>query len=361
MATKVSAADLLRFRLQAHGLTGEPAASVEAVAHRMLAVQAQDLGQAGWGLGIRTAAARADDVAAAFSSGALVRSWPMRGTLHIVPARELGWMLELTTPRMLARTATRRSQLGLGEDTLERARAVMVDALCGGKRLNRAGALRAFEQAGIATDGQRGYHLIYFLAQTGTLVWGPPDANQQALVLLQEWVPNPLPLSEEAALTRFLVGYLAGHGPATVKDFVWWTNLTVAQARTARAAAGAEIADLECNGIRYLVPAALPDTVVAAGRADNSVHALPGFDEYVLGYQDRSPVVDAEFAARLIPGGNGIFRPTILSRGRAVGTWQRPTATGAAGFTVDPFTMLSAREQTAFQSSATRFLHYRAD
>lgn len=359
---QVSARDLIRFRLFAHGLLRrgkheQTAPRVSDVARRMLAIQAQDYAHACWALGVRAPKATSADVADAFTSRELVRSWPMRGTLHIVPARELGWMLDLTTARMLARTQTRRRQLELDDAILIRARDVATASLSGGRALPRAGLIGAFESAGIATANQRGYHLIYHLAQTGTLVWGPPEGNQQALVLSDEWIAKPRRREPDEALGAFLLGYLAGHGPATLKDFEWWTNLTVAQAKTARAVAGTALTDLEHAGTTYLLPHDLADA--APSLPASHLHALPGFDEYYLGYRDRNLVVDPAFAQRIVPGKNGMFKPTIVSRGIVIGTWRRSERSSSAVISAEPFTAMSSRQQSAFDAAAQLFARFR--
>jgi hypothetical protein len=353
--------DLIRFRLHSHGLLGTAEATLESVARHMLAVQAQDYGQAGWALGVRTPGTTTSDIAAAFASGSLVRSWPMRGTLHIVPAAQLNWMLALTTPRMLARTQTRRRELEIDDLTLGMARDTALEVLSGGRSLPRSGFMSAMENAGIATAGQRGYHLIYYLAQTGTLVWGPPSANQQALVLSDEWITSQERLDPDEALAAFLTGYLTGHGPATLADFAWWSGLTMAQAKRARAIASTALVETESDGVSYLMLAELADA--AAPLPIAHVRALPGFDEYFLGYKDRSRVIDAAFVSRIVPGGNGVFKPTIISRGRVIGTWRRADApaaqAGSAPLVAEPFTTMSQRECSAFRASAQRYANYR--
>lgn len=358
--TEFGRRDLIRFRLHAHGLLGDPSPTIESVARHMLAVQAQDYGQSGWALGVRTCAATSADVADALASGSLVRSWPMRGTLHIVPAAQLNWMLALTTPRMLTRTATRRRELEIDDTTLSRARDVALDALSDGRSMARAGFTNALEQAGIATGGQRGYHLIYHLGQTGTLVWGPPAGSQQALVLSDDWIKTQERLEPDQALGAFLIGYLTGHGPATLADFAWWSGLTMAQSKLARAVASTALVETELAGNSYLMPAELADA--AARLPVSHVRALPGFDEYFLGYKDRRLVIDAAFESRIVPGGNGVFKPTIISRGHVIGTWRRGDAPRARARSTppvaEPFTAMSKREQSAFRAAAKRYAGY---
>ncbi len=363
MPTRAGYADLFRFRQAAHGLTA-PLESPLAVAERLLAIQAQDFAAACWALGVRAAGATQTDVISALERGEIVRSWPMRGTLHFVPARELGWMLQLTAPRMIAGLVRRHRQLELDDDDFARARDLVVQALAGGGFLGRTELMELWELNGIRTTGQRGYHLIYYLAQTGVVCWGPPHRSQQSLVLLEEWAPEQRRLDDDEALAEFLLRYLAGHGPATLKDYVWWTKGTMAGAKTGLAIIRDRLTSFELGGATYWMTAERADSAPAASSRSRSLHVLPGFDEYLLGYQDRAPVLAPEFADRVVPGANGIFKPLIVSKGRIAGTWRRTANGTRVAIEAQPFQPLSQTEHAGFAAGARaygRFLGLRGE
>ncbi|MBG6181429.1 winged helix DNA-binding domain-containing protein [Arthrobacter sp. CAN_A1] len=336
---------LLQLRLGAQLIRNDGGArpSVRDVVERLLAMQAQDFNQALWAVGLRSPGSTRDEVLAALQRGDIVRSWPMRGTLHFVLPADLRWLLRLTTDRLVAGAAARHRELGLDRATLERARGVALTVLAGGGQLGRNEFLSALNAAGIDTTSQRGYHLIWYLAQTGTLCWGPPAGSQQALVLLDEWVPSGTQPDREEALGRFVLGYFTGHGPATLRDFVWWSKLTVADAKAGLALARSHLTELICNDITYWVATArfedLPRT--------SGMVLLPAFDEYVIGYQDRSPVLAPKDAQLIVPGGNGVFRPTVVTNGRVAGTWHR-SADRSGGPVANPFESMTARDERAF-------------
>jgi hypothetical protein len=354
-----SRGDLLRMRRLAHSVAGPREATPADVVRRLLAVQAQDFAAACWALGLRTTGSTRRDVLADLDAGRIVRSWPMRGTLHFVPPEDLRWMLGVTTDRMVTGLAARHRQLKLDVTDLVRARDVVTEALSGGRSLGRAEVMERWERAGIATTGQRGYHLIYYLAQTGVLCWGPTLGTQQALVLLDEWAPASRPLEPDEAWAEFLLRYLRGHGPATIKDFVWWTKGTVAGARAGLALLGDTVTSLEVDGVPYVVTAELADRAASAPETSaerGAVHLLPAFDEYLLGYQDRRAVLDDEHVDLIVPGGNGIFQPTIVARGRVVGTWRRSGSAGALD--LRPFAPLTATQQRAAARSAEAYRRF---
>jgi len=359
----LSEADLRRLRLHSQALsgpapttvatdsTGHDAAATDsavaaalAVVERLLAVQAQDYAASQWALGARSPGLTAAQVRTALDSAAIVRSWPMRGTLHLVPARDLHWMLSLTTPRLVTGAATRHAQLGLTTDVLEAARSIACGALSGQRDHTRTEFLALLESHGIATGQQRGYHLIWFLAQTGTLCWGRQAGTQQVLTLLDEWVPSPRLLHRDEALGEFVARYVAGHGPATLADFVGWSQLTLTDARIGFAVAAQRLTELSFNDVPHYIAA---DHDPGAGdRQHDTVLALPGFDEYFLGYRDRGALIDDAFSPRILPGKNGIFRPLLVAEGRIIGTWRTSAARGVRTVTPQPFRPLTARQRT---------------
>jgi hypothetical protein len=358
--TRASRTDITRRRLDSQALTGALSGRPAEVVDRLLALQSQDLRWGKWAVGVRSPGTTSADVDALIDSGRIVRSWPMRGTLHLVPAVDLGWMLMLTTARLWAGSATRRRDLDLDEATIERARTVAVEALSGGRELSRAAFLDRLAQHGIDASGQRGYHLIWHLAQSGTLCWGRQLDTQQMLVLLDEWVPDPRRLDRDEALGEFLVRYLAGHGPAPLTDFAWWSQLTMADAKTALAVAGPTLLGFDVDGVTHLLPAAsdvAPLARAGSGRGRGAVLALPGFDEHLLGYRDRSFAIEPENLTRVVPGKNGIFLPLLVRAGRVVGTWRRDWQPKLITVEPRPFAELPAPAAR----SADRSLHEYAD
>jgi hypothetical protein len=319
--------DLALLRLVAQRLAGPPAADPTEVLRELLCVQAQDHPGALTSVALRSRGRSRAEVTAALDAGSVVRSWPMRGTLHLLPAEELHWLLELCGPRVLAGAVRRRAQVGLTEADLERGRELATAALGGGRRLSRAALLEAIGE-GVDVGGQRGYHVLWYLAQTGTLVLGPTDDGDQAFVLLDEWVPAPRRPGREEALAELARRYLTGHGPATDADLARWAGLTLRDVRTGIAAVRRDLATVEVDGRELLMAPDLPDRLAACrAEAEEAVLLLPGFDELVLGYADRTCTVPAEFAQRIVPGNNGMFRATVVHGGQAVGVW-RWTGTG---------------------------------
>lgn len=315
--------DVALLRLAAQRLVGPRCPSPAATVRWLTAVQAQDLRGALTSVALRSVAGTRRAVEVALEAGEVVRSWPMRGTLHLVAAEDLPWMLDVTATRAVARAARRREQLGLDEATLRHARAVAVAALAGGAQLRRADLFAAWQAAGVATSGQRGYHLLLHLAQTGVLCLGPLRDGEQLVVRVDEWIDRPRRLAHDEALGELALRYFRSHGPATRADFSRWTGLTAAEVRIGLALARPRLARLEVDGDEYLLDPQTEEVLAGCQDEASGTFLLPGFDELVIGYADRSATLPAQYADRVVPGGNGVFQPTILRGGRIIGTWRR--------------------------------------
>ncbi|MBN2469302.1 MAG: AlkZ family DNA glycosylase [Anaerolineae bacterium] len=303
----------------------------------MGAMQAQDYLQAVWGIGARTAKSTLADVEQTIAAGSILRTWPMRGTIHFVPTEDARWMVDLSAPRMLHSSARRRAQLELDEHTLARCEDVVIAALEGGRRLPRPDILALLEENGIRINGQRGYHILYYLSQRGVLYIGPTEHKQQTFGLLADCAPDARELPREEALAELARRYFISHGPATVYDFAWWAGLTVGDARLGLEGARAALESATIEGQEYWMQAGL----APISPEENGAWLLAGFDEYLLGYKDRGAVLAPEHAQQIVPGNNGFFRPLLVVEGQVVGTWKRQVRKKAVSVTLQPFTALN--------------------
>jgi Winged helix DNA-binding domain len=349
-------ADIGPLRLAAQRLVGERASTPGEAVRRLLAAQAQDFPGSLTSVALRTAARTPAEVVAALDSGEVVRSWPMRGTLHLVAADDLPWMLDVLGTRTLGSVAKRWAGLELDQKQAERARECVLAVLQQRDRAGRAELLAAIAAGGVATTGQRGYHLLWYLAQTGTLCLGPTDGERdQLFVRLDRWIAHPRRLEPDEAHAELALRFFTGHGPATVPDLVRWSGSTARAVKAGLAEVRDRLDAVTVDGAEYLMDPETPARLAAARAEADGVLLLPGFDEFVLGYGDRTAVVPAEFAQRIVPGGNGMFRPTVVHRGQVVGTWKR--AGRGAGRTVEaePLTDFAKKVAAAIPTAAAAY------
>jgi hypothetical protein len=334
-----------RFSDGAHGPTD--------VVRWMTAMQSQDYPNATWAIGSRLAGASAADVEAALNDGSIVRSWPLRGTLHFVAANDLSWMLALSAPRMVKRAATTLASNGLTPAVLERAASGARTAMQGGRTLRREALYSLMVECGVAADGQARYHAAWYLCQTGVLCLAEHSGKAQTFALLDEWVPQPRRLERDEALGELAVRYFRGRGPATVRDFAWWAALTLSDARRGLDVALPSLERLTHDGVEYFLAPGL-----SAGR-HSGVQLLPGFDEHLLGYQERSLVLPPDRAERVVPGRNGMFLSTLVVDGCVAGTWRRQVNGDSLTVTFEPFEALTAAQLRSARTAAAEYARHR--
>jgi hypothetical protein len=354
---------LIAFQRLANQLIANPTSGrLEEVVYRLGVIQAQDYAGALWAVGLRTANATEADVEQAITERKFVRTWPARGTLHFVAAQDVRWMLALLARRAIQASASRHRQLGLDEDTFTRSREEISHVLRNGNRMTREALYQALESAHISTEGQRGIHILGRLAQEGLICFGPRDGKQQVFVLLEEWVPaaSALPaasglpgvgiLPRDQALAELARRYFTSHGPATVRDFAWWSGLTASDSRAGLEMASPHLAQEEINGQTYWGPHSVPGSM----EPSPSVHLLPAFEEYLLGYTDRSAVLEPGYAMQMVAR-NGMISPIIVIDGQVVGTWKRALKKEAVVITPEWFTQPGEAQQQAFCEAAGRY------
>ncbi len=340
--------DIVPQRLVSQRIDGEKFERPEEAVRWLGAIQAQDYLQSLWAIGLRLKSAPVAYIEQAILDGKVVRTWPMRGTLHFVPAEDAKWMLKLSASRMLAKDGRRLEQLGLDKRVIERCKGLFYDALKANERLSRPDMMKLLEEAGISTEKQRGYHILWYISQTGLICLGPMQDKQQTFVLLDEWVPYSKDLSREESLAELTRRYFASHGPATAHDFAWWAGLTVTEARSGLEAAMPGLISARIDGKERWMASGAPDHTAFE---KSSIHLLPSFDEYLLGYKDRSAVLAIEDAPKVVPGKNGVFLPTIVVGGRVVGTWKRKLKRHSIDITLSPFTHLGDLEERAIEAA----------
>lgn len=329
---------------------GSPAQQPPEVVNALGALQAQDYMQAVWALGLRTRSSSLSEVEEAIAGRNIILTWSIRGTLHFAPPEDVKWMIQLSAPRLLKAAERQQAQLELDHVTLERCRKIIYNALRGGRCISRPDLLQRLEDEGIRTTGQRGYHILWHCAYNGLICFGPISGKQQTFVLLEEWMPGLRQLSFGESVAELARRYFISHGPATVHDFAWWSGLTLSDARTGLAAAGGQLVSYTTGGCEYWMPK--PPAALPAG---SSVHLLPGFDEVILGYKDRSAVLSPKAASLIVPGNNGVFLPTIALDGQVVGTWKRNIKQKGAELTLIPFEIIERRVLAKVKLAAEQY------
>jgi Winged helix DNA-binding domain len=335
-------------RLARQRLTANHLATPAEVVSWFGAAQSQEYLGAIWSLGMRMVNATDVDIERAFAEGTILRTHVMRPTWHFVAPADIRWLLELTAPRVRALLAHYDRQLGVDEALRARSNAVFSAALVGGRHRLRGELGKALAEEGIAAEGQRLGHLIMHAELDGVLCSGPRRGKQFTYALLAERAPKARTLSRDEALAELTQRYFTGHGPATLRDFVWWSGLTLADAKAGIALAGADLAHEEIDGQTCWFAA---ETLPAVSESAPEAFLLPTYDEFLVGYSG--------FAAATTGGRprtrTNEFSATVVFDGRVIGNWRRAITRGAIIVEIAPFDPLADRQREAILAAATRY------
>src|SRR6266849_969246 len=315
------------------------------------AVQSQDYAAAKWALGLRLQGAIDESIEQAFAGGTILRTHVMRPTWHFVAPADIRWMLMLTALRVNALNAYYYRQLELDDAVFLHSNVVLAKALQGGKQLTRAELVTVLKLAGIASDNLlRFTHIMMRAELDGIVCSGARRGKQFTYALLDERAPQARMLDRDEALAELTIRYFTSHGPATVQDFVWWSGLTVIDAKAGLEMVKSQLMHEVVDGQTYWFS---PSTPRVQGLSQ-AAYLLPNYDEYTVGYTDRSAIFDALHTNKLDPRG-GLLTNTMVLDGQVIGTWKRTFKKNTVVIEVNPFVPLSATETRAFAVAANRY------
>jgi hypothetical protein len=314
------------------------------------AVQAQDYLAAKWAVGRRISNATDKDVEKAFNEGSILRTHIMRPTWHFVIPEDIRWILALTSPRVHAVNAHMYRKLELEEQLLSRCHTALRSALIGGQHLTRAELGESLKQSGILASGQRLAYIIMHAELEAVLCSGPRREKQFTYALLSERVPEGKTFDRDESLAQLALRYVSSHGPALVKDFAWWSGLTLKEANEALHLAKSQLVEETVDGKTYWFS---PQRQALKPKAP-TVFFLSIFDEYTIAYKDRSAISDENYVEKLFSMGNALNSVIILD-GKVAGTWKRVLKKGRVEMTINPLKPLNEREREEIEAEAVRY------
>jgi hypothetical protein len=330
-------------------------ASVPEAVRSMGAVQSQDYLAAKWAVGQRVRGCTEVAFDRAYSRGEILRTHVMRPTWHFVAPEDLRWMLALTAPRVNALRAYYNRRHGLDGPTFTRCNAVIARTLRNGNHATRdeLGEVLAKERIGGGPD-RRG-HILLGAELEGIVCSGPLRGKSHTYALVDERTPGVArPPSREEALSELARRFFLSHGPATLKDYVWWSGLTVADARAGIEASTPALSREVVGGKTYFFDDRGPKRV----RDDGAVHLLPNFDEYAVAYVDRETLLDVRHRSKLGERGNLLFTNLVVRKGRVVGTWQRKLTKKTVSVTTALFVRPSAADRRALTEAIEGYARF---
>jgi hypothetical protein len=343
--------DIICQRLHNQLLSQTKFAQPEEIVEWLGAVQSQDYSGAKWALGQRLKGATDAVIEKAFNEGKILRTHVMRPTWHFVMPADILWMLELTAPRVRVAMAPMDRQLELDREIIRKSNNALRKALQGNQQRTRLELATVLEKAGVTVEGLRLGHFLMHAELDGVICSGARKGKQFSYALIEERSPQSKTLGREEALVELTKRYFRSHGPATLKDYVWWSGLTTTDARQGIEAirSGFEQETINDQTYWFLPPKSMNDNTSEAA------YLLPNYDEYTVGYRDRSAIFDVSFISKLSAFRESLLTQTILIEGEIAGTWKRTQKKNEVIISLAPFTMLKRAQNQAVIRAAQEY------
>ncbi len=340
--------DLLRERFVTQHLAGTLLEKSEDVVRWLGAVQSQDYAGAKWSVGQRARTATDAAVDAAFASGKILRTHVLRPTWHFVTPGDIRWMLQLSAPHVHALNAYYYRKLELDKAIFARSHKLFAKALAGGRHLTRPELAALLHKAGMAAEKLQLAYIMMHAELDGLVCSGALRGKEHTYALLEERAPNAQGLPRDEALGQLARRFFTSHAPATLKHFVWWSGLSVADSNAA----------LEMNR-RHLTSEPIDGEVFWFGhstreekRAPPAAYLIPEYDESLIGSKQLG-VRDMPRAKGRESWSDAWYRPVIIG-GKRAGTWRRTIGKGTVTVETNLFASLTAAQWRALQAAAER-------
>lgn len=342
--------DILSTRLSNQKLAQPTMTTPVEIVKWLGAIQAQDYPAAKWSLGLRLENGSDEQIEEAFNKGEILRTHVMRPTWHFVLPEDILWMIELTAPRVRTILSHYDRKLEITDQFLSKCFDVILKSLRGGNFLTRLQLAEQLKKHGIEATGQRLGHITAHAELAGLICSGPRIGKQFTYANVTERAPNAKRLSREASLALLATRYFQSHGPAQVRDFAWWSGLSMKDAQEARTRVPS-LAAHEVNGKTYWAIKSLVKP------AKQRALCMSIFDEFTIAYKDRSDMSDERHVEKFISMGNALTG-VMLFDGRVMGTWKRELKKDTVAITLSPLRPITKDEKDSFATLAQRYARF---
>jgi hypothetical protein len=344
--------DIARWRLRSQHLVWPYAVSAGEAVGSLLAVQAENPSQAAWAVASRTQNPDQAELAALLDDGAVLRTHVLRPTWHFVRSEDIGWLLDLTGPRVRRVTGQQlRNTHGLDERSAGHAVAAVTQALANRGQLTRAQLADELRDRGISGSGQMLMILLAHAELGGLICSGRVAGGEHTYALMGERVPTPRRLGRAEALAKLALRYFTGHGPATERDLAYWATLTLTDVRAGLAQVRDRLDSFQHDGRTFWH--ATGDA--PRGPQEPAAHLLQILDEIYRGYQDSRWLLDA---AGQVPRTRETTTGMALADAQLIAAMRRTVAPDQVQFDLRPYRALTPSEIEALDQAARRYGQY---
>ncbi|TGL57683.1 winged helix DNA-binding domain-containing protein [Leptospira sarikeiensis] len=342
-------------RLKYLTVLGSSLNSPEKVVETLGAIQGQDYYASKWAIGLRSVGSKDEDIEDAFNRKKIIRSWPLRGTLHITLAKDIYWLLELLAPPVISKHAAHYRKIELDTKVLKKCYSILSKNLENEKFLTRKEISTILSKSGISTNTTRLSHILQRAGLEGLICFGPRREKEFTYALMEEWIPKikRVKKPKEEALYDLSKKYFYTRSPATLADFVWWSGLSVSDAKLGLESIKEQLDEFVIDGRNYYIPRKNKPW----DKKSETIFLLPAFDEFLLAYTDRRDCMDPP-PKRLLTPADDLFRPVLVIDGWVSGVWQRELKKEEVSISVKPYKTISEKQKKTIKQLAEEYASF---
>jgi hypothetical protein len=342
------------FRLARHHLLAHSPRDIVAVSRGVSGIQAQVMAAARLALWARTRGLRQSDIESAlYEARSLVKTLCMRRTLHLVPSDELPFYINALKPSRMAALMRVMSRFGITEKDVDLMNRTVMEELSSGPRTR--GELNAVVRPRMPTKVKAWMDRVsstFSPALTeGLICYGPDKGRETTLVRVDQWLPR-LKASPEQESKRILFRrYLSAYAPATLHDLSYWSGMSMKEVRQIPELLDGELARIEIGGKEALILTDHRDELMKSQAAKDSVRLLPGFDPYMLGHADKTPLLKPEHYKRVYRN-QGWISQVVLLNGEVAAIWSHTRRGKRLFIEIEPLRELPKKTRALIQEQA---------
>ncbi len=350
----MNARTIVQYRLVNQQIAGTNCINAEELVTTLGAMQAQEYSQSKWSIGLRLPHVTNAGIEKAFNDGKTIRTHILRPTWHFVSPKDIRWMLSLSAPHVKAVNAFMYRKLELDNKIFKKTNNILAEALHGGKQLTRAHLASELQRKKIIADGFRLSYIMMHAELDGIICSGAREGKQFTYALLDERVPPSKPMKDDEALAELTRRYFNSRGPATLKDFATWWGLSLAQVKKSLATVVNDFNHIKIENTDYYFLSIPSDKFFFKGiSSKQNIHLLPLYDEYIMGYKDRSFYFNSKF--KINSPSSHTFDNTIIIDGQIAGTWRRMIQKSSIELEYNLFMALSKTDKKKFLFSVAQY------
>lgn len=312
------------------------------------AIQAQEYPGGSWGIGLRLKDSTMGEVEKAIEQRKIIRTWPMRGTLHFVPAEDAKWMLELMALRVIRKYTSYYHKLGLNDEIFEKSSKIITRELKG-KQMTRKEIYSVLEKNGVDSKKSKGLFILGYLSQKAVVCLASHRGKQPTFALFDEWIKNSKKLDKGESLMEITKRYFQSHGPATIHDCMWWSGLTATEIKEGLSQLS-DIKSIDIEGKKYWF-----FHNVKKIEMKSYAHFLPAYDEFLIAYKDRTASLRDEDKKKIFSNKNLIFSSALIVDGKAIGMWKPIRKKNIVEIKIHFFTEVTKAEKELINVEVEKF------